>query len=167
MHFCTQTKWLGLGFLLAALPLDAQVNPQPPRPVIVNSGIASGMLEAHRDNSHFYGVVGQATSVVVAKDPHAIVHHGILHPLILSAIPIRVSEVSVYPNPTNGPFSVLWNREDGQPEWVEITNANGSPVGILPFANALSMENLPAGPYSLRFITGKTLLGVAEIILTR
>jgi hypothetical protein len=61
----------------------------------------------------------------------------------------------------------LWNRSDAQPEWVEVVDLNGSPVQRMPYDPELSLNNLPAAPYSLRFIQGKTLLGVAEIILTR
>jgi hypothetical protein len=160
-------KWLGLSFLLVVVPLKAQTNPTAPRPIITNSGIASGMLESHQGSAHFYGVVGQSTAVVVAQDQQNLVHHGMLHPLILTSEPIPVSSVGVYPNPTDGPLSVLWNRSDAQPEWVEVVDLNGSPVPRMPYDPELSLNNLPAAPYSLRFIQGKTLLGVAEIILTR
>ena len=129
-------KWLGLSFLLVVVPLKAQTNPTAPRPIITNSGIASGMLESHQGSAHFYGVVGQSTAVLVAQDQQNLVHHGMLHPLILTSEPIPVSSVGVYPNPTNDPYTKLRQGDEGVIDFVDDTGTisvkwdSGSSLGL-------------------------------------
>lgn len=157
--FAALTVWLGF-----AIAVSAQHTPDP---ILTNSGTLSAAVRAQAGTTVLYGAVGQATSVVVAQNNQKVLYHGILHPLILTATKLPVKNVSVYPNPTAGPLSVLWENNDDSPTHVVIYDRNGSPLNILNYSPDFALENLPAGTYSLQFRNGDILLGVAEIVLIR
>ena len=151
-------------FLGFATAVSAQHTPDP---VLTNSGTLSASMHAQSGSTVLYGAVGQATSVVVAQNNQKVLHHGILHPLILTATKLPVKNVSVYPNPTIGPLSVLWENNDDSPTHVVIHARNGSPLSTFNYSPTFALDNIPAGTYSLQFRNGDVLLGVAEIILIR